>query len=613
MTKKPCAVYSIDRNSIENKEKSKDIVARIVWEINKGITEKAEKSKLTRYPFKAQSVKEEWHDYHYSIELYYKASSSIPDWRGFIAGISEKGSAIQEAKNKSSAYICFIYDDDSIFAISAGSGSTSVAKYADQMFGLEMLMKLIDEDSKVIKALRSRGITGNTLAAFQIFKKDQIILSQETYGQLYKEIAADLDFGVIATKLGIDIGNRPEANCIAKNSFKIGRSISFEELLVFIDHLVDLKKYEGNGFNVNRLEQISKRTQTGRKTIENLTVSLKKRLYKHLKNKIDEFSFEICHRDYEKYFFAEKYVLYHESRSEKDMSFDNRVTYNDMKNYFKTYFKDEFKTQKEFLALIDKVKLITFDEDGGTLTDSRLLAHLNGEVSYQEQIYFYIDNEWIKMKGDLVEELDNDVEVVVRDIDNDGYLNTLELPKWDKKVHPIEDNYNASFIGEENTMVFHKVLYKNIEMADIVKWDDHKVQMIHVKSGFDSSMRDLTSQIDNAARLLVNDTKGNKYKFAEKLYERLEEILTNEENKDYSEYFKAVSQQVTDMSKRQFVDLFRRKEIEFCLAVHDNTNVKDITNIREYNSNIAKLATLDLVRKMTVLGVPLYIEEISEG
>lgn len=610
MTKKPCAVYLIDRNSVEKKETSEEIVARIVWEVNKGISEKAKKTSKPIHKFKPQKVKSEWLKHGYKIELYYKSNPSIPDWRGFISGIAEKGSQIYKAQNKNTSYMCFIYNSENIFSVAAGSGSFAISKYADQMFGLEILMKLIDRDSKVIKSLRSRGITGNTLAAFQIFKKDQIILSQETYGQLYKEIAADLDFALINTKLGIDIGNRQEANCLAKNSFKIGRSISFEELLDFIDHLVELKDEDGNDFNVNRLELVNKRTQSGKKLIEQLNSTLKKNLYKYLKKKTDSFSFEVCHTDYEKYFFADKYEIYHETKDDKSLSLDNRITYFDLKNYFKDKFRKEFSTQRDFVKLIEKIKIVTYDEEGHISTDSQLTKHLNGEVTFKGETYFYIDNEWIKMKSDLIDDLDEDVSAILSEIKNEGYLNTVNLPKWDKTVHKIEDNYNASFIGSQNVLVFHKVLYKNIEMADIIKWDDSKIKMIHVKSGFDSSMRDLTSQINNSARLLVNEQKSNKYKFAEVLYDRIDEIYKLKKKRDYKPYFNDISEQVKVVKKSDFVDLFRTRDVEFCLAVLDESKTKDIMKISEYNSNIAKLATLDLVRKMNALNVPLYIEEI---
>lgn len=58
-----------------------------------------------------------------------------------------------------------------------------------------------------------------------------------------------------------------------------------------------------------------------------------------------------------------------------------------------------------------------------------------------------------------------------------------------------------------NTLVFDTVTPENIEACDILKWDDEFVYVIHVKKGFDTSMRDLAAQVSITAKRIRNDRK----------------------------------------------------------------------------------------------------------
>ncbi len=608
MVNRPCSVYFIDRDSIEGKTNSQEIVASIMRLINKEISEDAKKDSKTKYSYVQHKVKDEWLEHGLDISLYYRSHKYIPEWRSFITGIADENSSIKDAENKMSSIICFIYSEDYIFAICTGHGTFPILKYVDSMFGLEILTKLIDERSSVIKSRRSRGITGNTLAASQIFKKDQLILAEEAYGQLFKEISADLDFNVIEEKLGIDIGDRDMASCVAKSSFKLNKSINFMNLLIFIKHLILLKDNIEIGFNINRLKSINNRTKSEKELVVKLNLKLKKELHKYLRDGGQTFAFEICHKEYEEYFFADRYTIECTAKGGESENYDYRITYQDIKEFLRVKYPEALRRQKDFLKIVDKITVSSYDSNGIRKTKGRLVNHLNGEIEYLTETFFYIDSKWIQMIGNLVEELDKDVSGLLNDLNEKRRFNTLKLDTWNRTTHRIEDDYNASYIGRENTLVFHKVLYQNIEMADLVKWDDEHIYFVHVKKGFDSSMRDLASQVNNAARILTNEQKGNVLTFAEDMYDRL--VYINENFDQYASYSQRISRQVDIISRDDFLSKFRTKKPIFCMAILDETDGNGLMNVHEYESNIAKLATLDLIRNMNSLNIDLYIDEI---
>lgn len=607
MSNRPCSVYLIDKESV-GKEISSDVVSSIMRKINHEISEESAKCGKTKYTYMQQKIDSAWLNGELSIQLYYRSHKYIPEWRGFFSAISETNSSIREAENKMASVICFIYNEDYVFAVCTGHGTYPILKYIDSNFGLEILTKLIDEKSSVIKSRRSRGITGNTLAASQIYKKDQLILAEEAYGQLFKEISADLDCEVIENKLGLDIGERDMASCVAKTSFKLNKSISFGHLVSFVRHLIVLKNDANSGFNINRLKFVNNRTNSEKALTESLNLKLKKELHKYLRNSLEVFAFEICHQEYEDYFFADRYSIEYSGNDGRAVFYDNRISFADIKEYLKSNFSDAFSTQKGFLSIVDKISITSYESTGQKKTSGKLITHLNGEMSFDNETYFYIDDKWIQMIGNLVEELDSDVSSIIHNLNANRKINALGLMKWDRNNHKTEDDYNLSYLNTDKTLVFHKVLYQNIEMADVLRWNDQEIYLIHVKKGFDSSMRDLTNQVNNAARILMNERKSNELKFAEELYDYLQKVKNNI-NK-YAAYLSSICHQVDTITKEDFVSLFKEKDIKFCMAILDEDDTRNICEIKKYDSNIAKLSTLDLIRNMSTLNVDLLIEEI---
>jgi hypothetical protein len=139
-------------------------------------------------------------------------------------------------------------------------------------------------------------------------------------------------------------------------------------------------------------------------------------------------------------------------------------------------------------------------------------------------------------------------------------------------------------------------LSQNIELCDILHFDEDNLYLIHVKKGFDAKMRDLTNQIVVAGNRLWNDVKSNK--------EFLNELFNNyEKSSNYDKLF--------DRSK--FLSLFD-KNISFVLAFCNESkrflSVKD--NVSEFRSNIAKFSLIQHVKEMNSGNYPVKVLEIGK-
>mgnify|MGYP001126640152 CR=1 FL=1 len=92
--------------------------------------------------------------------------------------------------------------------------------------------------------------------------------------------------------------------------------------------------------------------------------------------------------------------------------------------------------------------------------------------------------------------------------DNIKYkLNFDILKKWEEDKD--EDYYNKLHSSLPNHYVLDKVIKDNIELCDLLVIENDRAFFIHVKNGFNATMRDLYIQVILSAKRLSNDLKNN--------------------------------------------------------------------------------------------------------
>jgi len=248
------------------------------------------------------------------------------------------------------------------------------------------------------------------------------------------------------------------------------------------------------------------------------------------------------------------------------------------------------------------VNIETRDELGEKLTSGSLFEHLNGEVRVDGNIYFYLGAEWYKVKSEFIEQLNRDCK------DSIKQLLASDMIKEPFNVK-IEDDYATKFLGKPGTYVLHKVLYENIELSDLLFYDQNTIHLVHIKQGFNNSVRELASQISMAARQLIQDRKMNC-----KLVTELEaKLLRLKGNKNA--YLDKVGNQ--KMPPKGLASLFNNitndNQIIFCLAFVDKAAKKrDILNdIEDFESSIAKYSVLELRKALMSYGFGFKIIQLN--
>ena len=89
------------------------------------------------------TVDEEGNNYFYNAKLYVlNTKEKTPDWVDFAYTITEDNTALEKFKNKYSSFLLFVYDENSVFAISKGYyGHHLLGEHIDIFFGIEILSK----------------------------------------------------------------------------------------------------------------------------------------------------------------------------------------------------------------------------------------------------------------------------------------------------------------------------------------------------------------------------------------------------------------------------------------------------------------------------------------
>jgi uncharacterized protein (TIGR04141 family) len=247
------------------------------------------------------------------------------------------------------------------------------------------------------------------------------------------------------------------------------------------------------------------------------------------------------------------------------------------------------------VSVLDR-KITSYDSEGQQLTSGLIYEHIHGEFFYQEQTYFLLDKEWYRIRPAFIKEL------------NDECLETLRHA-WDTttltetfSLKQRESIYNQKYINKPNFFVFDTITSENIESCDIMKYDNNSIHLIHVKKGFDNSLRDLASQINIAAKKIQEDIRTG--------FEYIDMVQKKTQKSNVGKLA------LQKFPQTGLASLFKNKspqQITFCLAFADKSdskrNLKD--HIGSFKSNIAKFSLLELKRELFTMGFGFKIIQLE--
>jgi uncharacterized protein (TIGR04141 family) len=518
----------------------------------------------------------------FDLYLFYrKHPKAIPNWKTFFKSRVEEGEVFHiEPRNMNESFVFFLYHSDtkSLYAVAGGYGAFTIQKFIKDDFGIEILVRIIDgKGEKILRHAKEFGVTGGIVGMAKYFRQHYNFYENQNFGNIYREISASIDKD-IARDLGISTEETKQ--CIAKNSFKINQSISYNEMIVVVEKLNTIIQRDEN-FSVNDIKLIDvKKEEVLVKNLE------KKILDKIWDNRNDilllEESLDFIHKDFENFLLASKFKFAREQYE------DNLTLFVWIMRRMKDFPK------RDYLKNIKKQSLRSYDSesdpfspDSSALTQDTIFNHLIYEVSCDGESYFLINGKYYQITNGFKNTLNESCKNFI--VEN--YDNGLDK-EWNTGT---EGEYNILYKGEANTVVLDTVTPENIEPCDVLKYDDEYVYLYHVKKGFNGSMRDLTNQVLIASNRILEDLKSDK-RYLKNVYLKMQGM---DNYKD----------QVND--EDDFLSIFTERKLCFVLAVKDEGNNRRLEEIERFTSNIAKFALNELIQNMRTLGVDFKITQIN--
>ena len=535
----------------------------------------------------------------YDLRLFYNRRESTPKWKSFLQQISASTAEVVSTKKTWAEGFVLLFHhsvSDEIYVLAGGPGYSTVESLIQMDFGLDIIARMISKEDKILRTTREQNVAGGIQGTTKHFRTDFTIHEIDSFGSIYQELAADLNTSALQDKLGLPESlAKKGAICVAKSCFRLRRAITLQQVVILIDGFRSIIATRTPIVINNVVKLTKKRDQS---LIDTLEDKLIRQLWTRFETPFEGFQFDLCHRDYDKYLTATSYIV--RKGAARSRNFFKGTEFDSMRSMDDVF--DALRKSKKkpgnfeaFRDLIRDLSIFAYDDDGVVQTEGLLLSHVFGDVPEGSDKYFYIDAQWYKIEPDFINKLNEQCKSFIR------ARKQKELhKKW--TIDKDENAYIQEYIGEDNTIVLDRVLPENIEVCDMMKWDDENLYLYHLKSGVDNAMRDLCSQVVVSASRVKSDTSMD---FVRTLYASLKG------KKGGASYFDLIGRQCDVISEDAFVELFSTRKLVFVLAVRDKSKGRNIENIEDFSSSIAKFSIRELVKSMKSIDMDLHIEQVE--
>ncbi len=497
------------------------------------------------------------------------------------------------------SFVLFACVEDKIFTVIGGGGTMVIKSFQNHRFGLEFYEYITTLDEEII-SLTTRGISGTLTQSNRVFKEGQRLSDVLNFVNIPSSINLILKDEIKDTYFDfIDFGNKNVQLEIA-SYFHIKHSISFAEL-----HQLFLRIYEIMTTQKRRtltsFEEIKERGLTDNEFVKILMIELRDDMLNRFsttrgisprKSDID-----FVHPSKLKQFYECDRFEIKMKGQRKDF-----VIVNDRNKIYKAGLNLVFDqlglnaSQQDFNKIMWGLRVECFKGNSKKrYVWANFWHYVTCELQYENRPIFHIDSKWYLVKDDFRDSMNS---LCSQMINRHHSQHDILFYPW---TGGSEDSYNSQYRDEVGYLVFDKALGQNIELCDIMFENDDTIYFIHIKTGFDAKIRDLSNQIViSANRFMISRNSGDN-SFVGDVVDSYNSRLDN------------FGYQIPD--KDIFLQKFATggKDVVFVMAFKSDTQSVPVirNNVDKLESNIAKFSLIQCVREMSTFNYPIEIIEIS--
>ncbi len=581
--------------------------------------------------------------YHpFNVELYFHIVPIDFTWRDFFLMHLEEENEVNDKfvnndKTKHASFICFIYDDDEIYSFTGGLGNNCIKNFVDDDFGIRMLEKIGDPETLLLRKASDNSIVGNVAQDVRYYRGDQKTGDEDSIGKIVNEAVGEAPFSELFTEvkdLLFKDDSDEKISVKARASLSFSRSLSFLELKRIITFIKLMP--EDPNFKFSSIQPLSRRHHDIIKS-DYLDSLMHEKIINFFRMKRVEASFtdpdflEIAHSDYESFYGAGRLQILRGGNPDVcliespyglltndvlSMIYvnDSRYILGKLKEVDKTSSQAKKKLYTSTLAKKYTVRCFGDEREPDIrVLNKNLLEYISCEMRDENgDPFFRVSGKWYKSSENFAEDLDEEFKSVYGDC-----VLSYPIPlMWgtsgsDKET---ENTYLHHVVNNlpNNALVMHKVIPQqyNLELCDIMFWDEENLYLIHVKPSFDGAVRVLEKQIAHSARLIGEDLRTSTSvngPIAE--YYRLAASYDGD-----SVYLRDVAEATSEIDEDTFIRLFKQKRIQYVACIVDPKAKRSLEDIESFNSTIAKMSIIESyksIRKNASPGSRFRITEID--
>jgi len=466
--------------------------------------------------------------------------------------------------------VCFIVRANELFAITTGSASVIFEPYIDQNFAIEFAKRILDPE---VKGGKQQSISGVVQASDIYFRHPTRVNVSTSYQDVWQNLSGTVSSTIRQSDDFIAIfGEKRSVSVEIKSSIKISAKIEHpNQLLALLDWSIKLIEKELTNEQKHAFSFYdSVRPLTIRK--DGILIDKLNDQITHLFLIVDENAdISLSHDDTSNFVNAERYDLKYGGSIYGD-GWDSTPSAAEVAQVI----NDNPITGVTDREKLEKFRLEAIYQDAGYKgTSASVMKHLNGEVFFDDKIYYLLNGRWYQVEKTFQEVTNNALKELLDSKDHTSI--SAEDMNLTNYTHESEGAYNEAQALGDTRIWGDKVLLRNLELADIICTESSDyIDIVHVKRGFNGSTRDAASQIRNAANTIEND---------------LSMIGSPSLSAYYDELKK--NNRIISLSLPDFLKLFNRKR-RYIMAYVSNKEVTS-ANLSKFTSSIAKNETVSLL------------------
>ncbi|RAJ19746.1 uncharacterized protein (TIGR04141 family) [Gelidibacter algens] len=470
------------------------------------------------YSFKTPEIESEWSEFFPA---------------NFIEGID----FIQQKVS----VIFFIEFQSHLYVIIGGNAFRIIQPFIEDNFGINIYSRILDPENDELISIKTRSITGKIASSSNYYKNDFKLIDHIKFGTLPTEINLKLDSKSNDYFNFLKKNKNDNVQIHVSNSLKFRKVIEFKDLLEIVKELKYLEELDKKDY-LSTYEKIDDINFIENTLIEKLVTTIYEDINYTLsrtRRPVNKFYFEFCHPSRLENFYEADYFQLIELNEKKHIMFKQLVDRNEI--YYEVLFRaiERFGNQisyDEFKYFLFGVRIRSYkNESKKNLTSAMFLHHFNTEFEINKRPLFLLDNNWYYLQDSFLADLNRNCERI---------LKTYRAPKtllqitWNLSINNTEKKYNLQYRDLKNYLVFDTITISGIELCDVLYHDENTLYLIHVKRGFDSSMRELYNQVILSARRLEESKSSKEKDYLKKCFKALVKKEQNNQIKSFDDFLK---------------------------------------------------------------------------